>query len=272
MQKILIEPAKRWQNFNFKELYEYRELLYFLTWRNLKVRYSQTIIGVLWVIIQPVMTMLIFSILFGRFAKLPSEGFPYTIFVFSALLPWNLFAGSLSGASTSLVNNRNLISKIYFPRIIIPIARVLENLVDFCISCFILFILMGLYGILPTKSIIIVPFFTLWVMILSLGAGFWLSALNVKYRDVGHAVPFLMQIWLYVSPVAYAFSLIPKKWHWLYSLNPMVGIIEGFRWSLLGKGVDLTVVLPISLIVSFIIFITGAVYFINTENTFADII
>ena len=272
MEKTVICPPKRLGIFNFKELWEYRELLYFLTWRNLKVRYSQTMVGVLWVVIQPVLTMLIFSILFGRFARLPSEGFPYTIFAFSALLPWNLFANSLTGASTSLVNNRNLISKVYFPRIIIPIARVLENLVDFCVSCFILFILMGLYGILPTKSIIIAPFFILWVVMLTLGAGFWLSALNVKYKDVTYAVPFLMQIWLYASPVAYAFSLIPKKWHWLYSLNPMVCVIEGFRWSILGKDIDLAAIFPLSLTITFIIFITGLVYFTSTENTFADII
>lgn len=272
MAVIIIKPAKKWQGINFRELWESRELVYFFTRRNLKVRYSQTIIGVIWVVLQPVLMMLIFSVFFGRFAKLPSDGFPYTVFVFSALLPWNLFASSINGSSTALVSNRNLVSKVYFPRIIMPMARVLESLVDFCISFFILFILMRIYGVLPAKSTIFVAFFILWAVVLALGVGFWLSALNVKYRDVTYAVPFLIQVWFYVSPVGYSLSIIPEKWHWLYSLNPLVGVIEGFRWSLLGGGRSLPAVLLTSLFTTCIIFITGVIYFSNTENTFADVI
>lgn len=272
MENTLIKPSEKFEGFNFKELWEYRELLYFLVRRNIKIRYSQTFIGVLWVVLQPVAIMLIFSIIFGRFAKLPSEGVPYAILVFSALLPWNLFASAISGAGTSLVMNRNLVTKIYFPRIIIPVAKVIESMLDFCISCIILFGMMVFYKIVPGRAILILPFFILWTIILALGVGFWLSALNVKYRDVTHATPFLVQIWLYVSPVAYSFSLIPKKWLWIYSLNPMVGIIEGFRWSLLAKGSDFITIFPTSLIITCIIFITGVMYFCKTEKTFADII
>ena len=272
VEKTVIEPSERIEVFNFRELWEYRELLCFLTWRNLKVRYSQTVIGVLWVVMQPVLTMLVFSVLFGRFAKLPSEGAPYTIFVFVALLPWNLLATATSGAGVSLVVSRNLISKVYFPRIIVPIAKVMESVIDFCISCVVLFCLMLFYRIFPGINVLFLPFFILWTLVLALGVGIWLSALNVKYRDVNYAIPFLVQIWLYASPVAYTLNLVPKKWHWMYSLNPMVGIIEGFRWSLLGKGVGLVTVFPISLAVTFAIFITAITYFSNSEKTFADII
>jgi lipopolysaccharide transport system permease protein len=272
MPEILIKPSGRWEGLNFKELGAYWELLFFLVWRNIRVRYSQTVIGVLWVIIQPVMTTFIFTAIFGWFAKLPSEGVPYAIFVFSGLLPWNLFANSISGASTSLVMNRNLISKVYFPRVFIPLAKVFETLIDFCISCVILVILMWFYKYLPPGSVIFFPFFVLWVVILALGVGLWLSALNVKYRDIAHGVPFLVQIWFYVSPVAYAYSIIPAKWQWLYAMNPMVGIIEGFRWALLGKGVNLETVLPISMAVSCLILFLGVIYFCNTERTFSDII
>jgi len=272
MEKIIIKPAKILEGFDLKELWKYRELLYFLTLRNLKVRYSQTTIGVLWVIIQPVLTMLIFSVLFGRFAKLPSDGVPYTIFVFVALLPWNLFSAAISGAGASLVLNRSLISKVYFPRIIVPMAKVMESMIDFCISCVVLFFLTLFYKIIPTQTIIFLPLFILWALVLSLGVGFWISALSVKYRDVIHALPFLAQIWLYVSPVAYALSLIPEKWHMIYAINPVAGIIEGFRWSLLGKRADMAVILSPSLVVTFIIFITGIIYFSNTDKVFADII
>jgi len=271
MQKTTIEPSGKWRNFSFKEIWEYRELLYFMVWRNLRVRYSQTVIGVLWVILQPVLTMLIFAVIFGKFAKLPSEGAPYAIFVFSALLPWNLFSNSISAAGVSLNMNRNIITKVYFPRIIIPMAKVLENALDFCISCLVLFTLMLFYHILPSK-ILLLPLFFLWVVILAVGAGLWLSITNVKYRDVVYAVPFLMQAWFYVSPVAYSFNLIPEKWRYIYSLNPMVGIIEGFRWLFLDKESCLPAVFPISIAMTCVIFITGLVYFYNTEEALADII
>jgi len=272
MHKTLIKNSTRPAWFNLGELWECRELLYFLIRRNIKIRYSQTFIGVLWVVLQPVTTMLIFSVIFGRFAKLPSEGVPYTMLVFSALLPWNLFAGAMSGASTSLVMNRNLVTKIYFPRIIVPMAKVIESMLDFCISFVILLGMMLFYKIPINRAIVALPVFILWVVILALGAGFWASALNVKYRDVTYAIPFLAQIWLYVSPVAYSLSLIPRKWQGIYSLNPVVGIIECFRWSLLAKEFDFMTVLPVSFIMTLIIFITGVMYFCHTEKTFADII
>ncbi|OIO81112.1 MAG: phosphate ABC transporter permease [Candidatus Omnitrophica bacterium CG12_big_fil_rev_8_21_14_0_65_43_15] len=272
MEKIEIKPADSSGLFNFRELWSYRELLYFLVWRNIKARYSQTAIGVLWVVIQPLMVMLIFSVLFGRLANLPSEGLPYTVFVFSGLLPWNLIANAVSGAGSSLIMNRNLVAKVYFPRIIIPLARVLEGLIDFGISCCILFCLILFYKIIPARTIVALPFFILWTIVLALGVGFWLSALNVRYKDVAHIMPFLSQIWFYVSPVAYTLNLVPEKARWLYSLNPMVGIIEGFRWSLFARGASLTIVFPASLIITAVIFITGLFYFYNSEKTFADII
>lgn len=272
MIKTLIKPSRGLGINNLKELWKYRELLFFLAWRNIKVRYSQAIIGILWVVIQPVMTMLIFSIIFGKFARLPSEGVPYTVFVFSALLPWNLFANSVSGAGTSLVINRSLITKIYFPRLVIPMAKVIENMLDFMISCFVMFCIMLFYGISPTKNILVLPLFILWLTILALGLGFCLSAMNVKYRDVSYAIPFLMQVWFYMSPVAYSLNLIPQKWHKIYSLNPMVGIIEGFRWSILGKACDFHTIIPLSLTITFIIFVAGLAYFCSIERTIADII
>ncbi|MCX5713096.1 MAG: ABC transporter permease, partial [Candidatus Omnitrophica bacterium] len=202
----------------------------------------------------------------------PSEGLPYTILVFSGLLPWNLFAASVSGAGTSMVVNRNLVTKIYFPRVIVPMAKVFESLLDFFISCVILIAMMLFYKIIPGRAIIIFPLLVLWAVVLSLGVGFWLSALNVKYRDVTYATPFLIQIWLYVSPIAYSLTLIPEKWRLLYFFNPMVGIIESFRWVLFGKGPDLFVLVPVSLIVTAVVFISGFVYFCATEKNFADII
>lgn len=272
MKKIIIRPSKYWKFANFEELWEYRELLYFLVWRNIRIRYSQAVIGVLWVILQPIIATIIFTIVFGRFAKFSSEGLPYSIFVFSALLPWNLFSSSITGTGSSLIINRNLVTKVYFPRILIPISKVLESVIDFFIACTILFLLMSLFRVFPGKLILFFPLFFLWLVILSLGVGFWLSALNVKYRDVTHIIPFLVQIWLYSSPIVYTLNLVPQKWHWIYAINPMVGIIEGFRWSLLGRGVDLATVVPISFAITCLIFITGWIYFRSAEKNFADII
>lgn len=271
MEKILIQPKKSIK-LNIKELWDYRELLYFAVWRNIKVRYKQTAIGVSWAMLQPLILMLIFSIVFGRFAKLPSEGIPYPIFTLTAILPWNLFANTFSKAGTSLVLNRQLITKVYFPRIIIPLATVAEGVIDFCIACIILFLTLFFYGIMPKMSMLIFPFFAMLTIILSFGVGLWLSALNVKYRDIKFIIPFLVQIWLYSSPVAYTLSLVPKKWYFIYALNPMVGIIEGFRRAFLGKGINLSTVLPTSITVIVIIFISGLVYFRKVEKNFADII
>jgi len=272
MTEVLIKPYKGPGVNSLRELWAYRELLFFLAWRNIKVRYSQAVIGVLWVVIQPLMAMLIFAVIFGKFAGLPSGGAPYTVFVFSALLPWNLFANSVSGAGASLIANRALITKIYFPRIIVPMAEVVENMVDFMISGLIMLCLMLLYGILPTGKIFAVPFLFLWLVMLTLGVGFWVSAVNARYRDVNYAVPFLMQAWLYLSPVAYSLSLVPQKWHKLYSLNPMVGVIESFRWAFLGNDCGLPGIIPYSLAITIFVFITGFFYFCRVEKDLSDVI
>ena len=272
MQKIVIKPSKGLLNLNFNELWEYRELLYFLTWRNIKVRYSQTIVGIAWVVIQPLLATAIFSVIFGKFLKLPSKDFPYVVVVFCAFLSWNMLANSISKAGNGLVMSRGLITKVYFPRLLIPVAITAENLVDFCLSTVIFFIILFLYKITLIANLIFLPFFVLLLLMLVLGMSFWLSALDVKYRDVHHIIPFIIQIWFYSSPVAYITGIIPEKWILLYALNPIVGIIDGFRWCFLGSAKFLEFTLPISIVVTMIIFITGTIYFYKTEKTFADII
>lgn len=234
--------------------------------------YKQSVIGIGWALIQPLMTMLIFTVIFGYFAKLPSDGVPYPLFTYCALLPWNYFARSLSGSSNSLVGSAHLITKVYFPRLIIPLSKVFSGLIDFLIAFLFLIGMMIWYGIVPTKGIFFLPLFLIIAMLASLGVGLWLTALNVKYRDIQFVVPFLTQIWMYSSPVAYSISIVPEKWQWVYGLNPMAGVIEGFRWALLGKMAPNGEMMVASSLIVIVVFLTGLYYFKKMEQTFADII
>jgi lipopolysaccharide transport system permease protein len=269
---IVIETRKSLLHLDLKAVWEYRELLYFLVWRDLKVRYRQTAIGIGWVVLQPLMTMAIFTAVFGTFAKIPSDGLPYPIFAYSALLPWNLFASSLTRGGESVVGNAQLISKIYFPRLLLPLSGILSPIVDFAMSFVILVIMMIWFGILPNWGVLALPFFLLLALLTALAVGLWLSALNVRYRDVGHTIPFLIQLWMFASPIAYPVSLIPEKWRMLYSLNPMAGVIEGFRWALLGKASPDFGVITISSVMVLALLLPGIVYFKYTERTFADVV
>jgi lipopolysaccharide transport system permease protein len=269
---VVIQPRKSLFALDLKAVWEYRELLYFLVWRDLKIRYRQTLIGVGWVVLQPLITMVVFTIIFRRVAQIPSDGIPYPIIVFSALLPWNLFAHSLTRGTGSVVMNAQLVSKIYFPRLILPISGVLSPLVDFAIGFAILGGMMIWYGTVPHWGIVALPFLLLLATCTSLAVGLWLSALNVRYRDVGHAVPFLTQVWMFASPVAYPISVVPEQWRLIYSFNPMVGVIEGFRWALLGKESPDFVAMAVSAVMVFVVLLPGLVYFRYTERTFADVV
>ncbi len=257
---------------DFKELWRYRELFWFLALRDILVRYKQAVIGVAWAVIQPIFTMLVFSVIFGFLAKLPSGGVPYPVLVFTALLPWQFFAHSMSASSQSVVGSAGIIQKVYFPRLVIPTSAVISGLVDFCVSFVILIGMMIWYRIIPTGNIIFLPVFILLAFMSALSVGLWLSALNVEFRDVFYVVPFLVQAGQYISPVAYSSSIIPEKFVYVYSLNPMVGVIDGFRWSLLGAAAPNWHSVLISSISVFLIFITGLFYFRKMEKTFADII
>jgi lipopolysaccharide transport system permease protein len=269
---LLIRPAKGWVSLNLKDLWTYRELLYFLTWRDVKVRYKQTILGIAWAVIQPLMVMIVFTIFFGTLAKVPSDNLPYPVFTFCALLPWTLFARALGESSNSLVANSNLISKVYFPRLVIPISAIMAGFIDFIIAFVILLAMMAWYGIIPSPAILSLPFFILLAVATALAASLWLSALNVEYRDVRYTLPFLTQIWMFASPIAYPSSLVPEQWRTLYGLNPMAGVIEGFRWALLGKSAPDWGLLTASVMIVLILLITGLVYFKRMERTFADVI
>ncbi len=257
---------------DFKELWRYRELFWFLALRDILVRYKQTAIGIAWAVLQPLLIMIVFSLIFGRLAKLPSEGVPYPILVFTALLPWQFFAHSMSASSQSVVGSAAIITKIYFPRLVIPTSAVISGVIDFAISFLILVGMMVWYGIMPTYNIVFLPLFLLLAFISALAVGLWLSALNVEFRDVFYIVPFLVQAGQYLSPVAYSSSVIPEKWRMLYSLNPMVGVIDGFRWSILGTANPNWYCIAISSVSVLIIFIGGLFYFRKMERTFADII
>ncbi len=269
---IVLEPSRGWSSLKLQELWEYRELLYFLTWRDVKVRYKQAALGVAWAVLQPLMTMVIFSLIFGRLAKLPSEGIPYPIFSYVALLPWQLFSGALTRASTSLVGNANLLTKVYFPRLVIPLSAIAAGLIDFAISFLVLLGLMLYYGIVPNWSILLLPILVVFTILTVLGVGLWLSALNVKYRDVQHLIPFLVQVWMFASPVAYSGELIPKGfWRIVYGLNPMAGVIQGFRWALLnGRPPDELMIVSIIMVV--LLLVSGVFYFKRMEETFADVV
>jgi len=268
----VIRPASRWPALELQELWEFRELIYFLAWRDIKVRYKQTVLGVVWAIIQPLFLMVVFSLFFGRLAKVPSDGYPYSIFVFTALLPWQLFAHSLTESSNSLVANERLITKVFFPRLVIPIASVIGGLVDFAIAFVILLAMMAWYGIRPGMQVLTLPLFVLLAILAALAAGLWLSALNVRYRDVRYTITFLTQLWLFVTPVTYPSSLVPEKWRVLYGLNPMAGVVEGFRWALLGKAQPPTLILGASTVAVVILLVGGLYYFRRMEQSFADIV
>lgn len=267
-----IDPPSAWPAIGLRELWEYRELLYFLTWRDIKVRYKQTVLGAAWAVIQPLFMMLVFSLFFGKLAGVPSDGIPYPVFAFCGLLPWQLFANSLTQASNSLVGSQNLITKVYFPRLVVPISAVLGGVVDFAIAFVLLLAMMFYYGIVPGWQIVVLPGLVLLVVLASLGVGLWLSALNVQYRDVRYTISFLVQFWLFATPVAYPSSIVPEKWRVLYALNPMVGVVDGFRWALLGKPGSPGVPLLISMIVVVLLLIGGLYYFRRMEQQFADIV
>lgn len=268
----IYEPQYGWSSLRLSELWNYRELLYFLTWRDVKIRYKQTALGVVWAVLQPLITMIIFSVIFGQFAQLPSDGVPYPVFSYAALLPWGLFSGSLQRAGTSLVANSNLITKVYFPRLVIPGSAVAAGLMDFGISFIVLLGLMLYYKIQLTWTILTIPLFTLLAILTALAVSLWLSALNVQYRDVQYMIPFLIQAWMYSSPVAYSTSLIPSgPWSLIFGLNPMTGVIEGFRWALLGTDPPNGLML-ISVFMVLLLLVSGSFYFRRMERTFADVV
>lgn len=269
---LLIRPSRGWQLPQLRDVWAYRELLYFLVWRDLKVRYKQTVLGVLWAIIQPFFLMVVFSIFFGRLARIPSDGVPYPVFAYVALIPWSYFAQSLNACSESLVGNSHLITKVYFPRLIIPISSVLSGLVNFGISFGILLAMMVYYHIIPRLEALLLPILVLMVLATALGSGLWLSALNVQYRDIRYAISFLTQFWFFATPVVYPSSLVPGIWRFLYSMNPMVGVVEGFRAALLGKGHVVGSSFLISVIVAACLLITGTIYFRQVEKGFADVV
>jgi lipopolysaccharide transport system permease protein len=267
-----IEPPTGWTAIGLRELWEYRELLYFLIWRDVKVRYKQTALGAAWAVIQPFFMMVVFSLFFGKLAGMPSDGIPYPVFAFCALLPWQLFAHALTESSNSLVANERLITKVYFPRLVVPIAAVLGGLVDFAIAFVILVAMMIYFGIVPGWQVVTLPGFILLAVMTALAVGLWLSALNVKYRDVRYTMNFLIQFWLFATPVAYPSSLIPQQWRWLYGLNPMAGVVEGFRWALLGKTDPPGALLAVSIVVVVLLLVGGLYYFRKMEQEFADVV
>lgn len=270
---IHIQPSHGWVSLRLHELWQYRELLYFLIWRDVKVRYKQTVLGAAWAVIQPFMTMIVFSIFFNRLAGVKSDSnIPYPLFTFTALLPWQLFAYSLQESGNSLVANQRLITKVYFPRLTIPFAAVLAGLVDFCISFIVLLIMMLYYGYYPTLSILTLPLFLVFALLTALAVGLWLSAMNVQYRDVRYIIPFLIQFWLFLTPIAYSSSIVPTWARPIYGLNPMVGVVEGFRWALLGKSPVDSPILFVSVLVVILMLIGGLMYFRRMEKTFADVV
>lgn len=268
---VRIQPSRGWVSLRLAELWQYRELVYFLTWRDIKVRYKQTLLGGAWAIIQPVFTMLVFSLFFGNLAKVPSDGLPYPLFAFAALVPWTFFANGLNQSSQSLVSGANLIKKVYFPRLAIPLATVLSGVVDFLVAFAVLLVMMLGYGVIPSAHILWLPLLLLLAFTTCLGVGLWLSALNVHFRDVRYVVPFLAQFWMFSTPIAYPSTLLPEPWRTVYGLNPMVGVVEGFRWALLDTDTAPGPIIAASSLAALSILISGAYYFRRMEKTFADV-
>jgi len=272
LQAVVIQPTHGWSALGLREIWKYRELLYFMIWRDIKVRYKQTALGAAWAIIQPFFTMVVFSLFFGRLAGIPSDGVPYPIFSYTALVPWTFFANGLALSSNSLVGSANLLSKVYFPRLIVPTATILSGIVDFALAFIVLIGMMLAYGIMPTTNVIWLPFFLLLALITSLGAGLWLSALNVQFRDVKYIVPFLTQLWMFLTPIAYPSTMLPEPWRTLYGINPMAGVVEGFRWALLGTEMTVGPMIVVSTVAAVILMMSGAFYFRRMEKTFADVV
>jgi lipopolysaccharide transport system permease protein len=269
---IRIAPSHGWRALRLGELWENRELVYFLTWRDIKVRYKQTLLGATWAIIQPFFTMVVFSLFFGKLAKVPSDNVPYPIFAFAALVPWTFFANALNQSSNSLVQSATLIKRVYFPRLAIPLASVLSGAVDFVLAFGVLLGMMWFYGIVPTWNVVWLPLLFLLAFVTSLGVGLWLSTLNVQFRDVRHVVPFIVQFWLFATPIAYPSSLLDEPWRTLYGINPMVGVVEGFRWALLGADTAPGPIILVSALAAVGILVSGAFYFRRMEKNFADVV
>ena len=267
-----VQPSHGWVSLKLGDLWSYRELVYFLTWRDVKVRYKQTVLGAAWAILQPLLTMLVFSLFFGRLAHMPSEGVPYPVFTLAALVPWTFFANGLTQSSNRLVGNAHLITKVYFPRLIVPVATILSGVIDFVLAFGVLLVMMVSYHLTPAVTAVWLPLFLLLALVASLGTGLWLSAMNVQFRDVRYTVPFLTQFWLFATPIAYPSSLLHEPWRTLFGLNPMVGAVEGFRWALFGTTAAPVAVVAMSSATALIVLVTGALYFRRMERTFADIV
>jgi lipopolysaccharide transport system permease protein len=272
LPSIRIEPSRGWISLRLGELWEHRELLYFLVWRDVKVRYKQAVLGATWTVIQPLITMMIFTVIFSYLAKISTEGVPYPLFVFSALLPWNYFASAFARGGNSLLGDAHLIEKVYFPRLILPLCAVTTPLVDFLFSFVVLIGLMFWFGIAPTWNVMLLPVFVCLALLTALATGLWLAPLNVRYRDIGHTIPFLVQVWMYASPVVYPIGMIPERWRLLYSLNPMVGVIEGFRWALFGNKRPAFDLMAVSVAMVLLLLWGGAMFFRRMERTFADVV
>ena len=271
-RKIVIRPTGGWAALNLRDLWVYRELVYFMTWRDLKVRYKQTLLGEAWAILQPFLTLVVFSVFFGALAGVPSDGVPYPIFSYTALIPWTLFSKALQEASRSLVNSSHMITKVYFPRMILPLSSVLAGIVDFFIAFVVLLGMMIFYHVAPTANIWTIPLFLLLALVTATGVSLWLSALNVLYRDINYVLPFLTQFWMYITPIAYPSSMVPEKWRLLYAVNPMTGVVEGFRWALLGSGQAPGLMTLISSAVAIVMLVSGMFYFKRMERLFADMV
>jgi lipopolysaccharide transport system permease protein len=267
-----IAPAGGWFDLDLREFWYARELIYFFVWRDLKVRYKQTAIGAVWAILQPFLTMVLFSLFFGRLAKLPSNGLPYPVFFYSAILPWTYFASALQNGTAVVVEQQKVITKVYFPRLVLPLSAVISPLLDFAISFVFFLLVIAYYQVRPTLAILLLPLFLALAILTALGVGLWLSALNAIYRDVRYVVPFLVQFWMFASPVAYASSLVPERWRWVYGLNPMAGVIEGFRWALTGRGDPPSVLLAASVAGVVLLVISGVLYFKKMEGVIADVV
>ena len=271
--KTVIEPSRGWVPLKLSELWEYREVLYFLIWRDVKVRYRPALLGGVWAVVQPFMTMVVFTVFFGRLAKIPSDGAPYALFAFAALVPWTFFANGLTQSANSLVSSSHLITKVYFPRVLVPMGRVLSGLPDLGLSFLVLLGMVWWYGLFEIRGRLLwLPALAFLAFITAFSAGLWLSALNVRYRDIQHAVPFLAQIWLFATPIAYPSSLLPEPWRTIYSVNPLVGVVEGFRWALLGSGHAPGLSLAFSTLAAVVLLVTGAYVFRRSERTFADVV